>query len=205
MSGKTAPNPMTGFLLGAAGAVAGLTAMRVYWEHVAPAVEQAPTRLPPSRKTPSGRGWGHRLDDISLVGKQHREDESSTAALGRIAFEQATGREPDDRTEERLSYGVHWGYGILMGGLYGLLRRRASFPDLAGGLFYSAGLWLFGDELALSLLGLQGGPTAASPPAHANRLGAHLAYGAATAAVTQALLAGAEAVEGAVLKGDGRR
>jgi hypothetical protein len=185
---------LTGLLLGASGAVVGLAAMRLYWLHAAPLLKQMPTTLPPSRKTQSGLGPGLPLDDISIVGKQHREDESSTAAVGRIAYEGATGHPPDDRTRSRLSYGVHWSYGILMGGLYGMLRRSAGFPDLPGGLLYSTGLWLFGDELAVPLLGLQGGPTAASPSDHANRLGAHLAYGVATAATTQAMLAGSARV-----------
>ncbi|QDV33376.1 hypothetical protein [Tautonia plasticadhaerens] len=182
--------PMTGLFLGSAGAVAGLVAMRLYWDYAAPIVKRGPTSPPPSRKTQAEQGPGHPLDDISLVGTRHQGDESSTSALGRIGFEQITGRTPDDRTKTRLSFGVHWGYGILMGGVYGLIRRRASFPDLVGGLLFSGGLWLFGDELMVPLLGLQGGPTAAGPAAHANRLGAHLAYGAATAAATQAMLAG---------------
>ena len=188
--------PLLGLLAGVAGASAGLYAMRLYWGSVAPRVEDAGDRYAPRFPSASGLGLGRSLDEVSLVGRQHREDESSTAAIGRIAFETATGREPSDETKPSLSYGVHWGYGLAMGGLYGLLRRRAGFPDLTGGLLYGAALWLLGDELAVPLLGLQAGPTSASPAQHVNRLGAHLVYGAGTAAATQSLLGMADATAG---------
>ena len=71
--------------------------------------------------------------------------------------------------------------------MYGALREDAEFPDLAGGIAFGAALWLFNDELLVPLLGLQDGPTAAPPVQHVNRLGAHLAYGSATALTTQLL------------------
>ena len=86
-----------------------------------------------------------------------------------------------------LSELVHWGYGLLQGGLYGAARASARGLDLEGGVVYAGLLWLIGDELAVPLLGLQGGPTAATPMQHVNRLGAHVAYGLGTAAVTQTL------------------
>lgn len=49
------------------------------------------------------------------------------------------------------------------------------------------GLWLFGDELGVALLGLTKGPTAYPPVLHVNSLLAHVAYGLASAATTQAL------------------
>jgi len=56
--------------------------------------------------------------------------------------------------------------------------------DILGGPAYAAGLWLLGDELVVPMLGLQSGPTAVPPVQHANRLGAHLAYGLATGVAT---------------------
>ena len=75
----------------------------------------------------------------------------------------------------------------MMGGLYGLARSRTATPDAAGGAAFGTALWLFGDEFAVPLLGLAQGPTAFPVRQHLHRLGAHLAYGLATAAATQAL------------------
>jgi hypothetical protein len=77
---------------------------------------------------------------------------------------------------------------LAVGGLYGALRGgSAGAPDVPGGLAYGTGLWLFGSELARPLLGLSAGPTSQPLSAHAHALGAHFAYGLATAATTQVL------------------
>lgn len=165
-------------ITGLVGSVAGLMAMRLYWQKVAPLVNERINDEPLA----SGQ-----LDDISLVGKQYEKGESSTEALGRMAYEKVVGEEPDDSTKEMLSYAVHWLFGLLQGGTYGSLRAKAPGIDILGGLLFGMALWLFGDETAVPALGLQKGPTAVSPAQHVNRLGAHLAYGLGTAAAAQLL------------------
>ena len=174
-----------GFALGMLGGVAGLLAMRSYWQKVAPALEEQASQQDTRNE---GEQATQPLEDISIFGKQYREEESSTAALGRIIYQSITGQEPETQeTKTMLSYLVHWAYGILQGGVYGALQSGAGWPDLKGGLLFGTALWLYGDEAIVPLLGLQSGPTAVSPIQHANRLGAHLAYGAATALATQTL------------------
>ncbi len=85
---------------------------------------------------------------------------------------------------------IHWLYGMVQGGMYGAMRGTNSKThglDLTGGAAFATGLWLLGDELAVPMLGLQGGPTTVTPADHVNRLGAHLAYGLATTAITRVL------------------
>lgn len=170
-----------GAVRGALGSVAGLAAMGLcFWA---------------ARGLSGGGGDGEAdvlerrddLDDISVVGDQREGDEPATEAMGRIAYEAATGNDPNEAVKQRLGDAVHWGYGILMGGVYGALRSDARTPDLAAGLGYGTALWVLGDEIMVPLLGLSDGPTAHSVPEHATALGAHLAYGAATATATQAL------------------
>ena len=176
------PNVLEGFALGLVGANLGLAAMTLYQNYAAKPIFDA---SPEADKDPSGG-----LDDISAVGKQHRDDESSTAAVGRLALQAATGDEPRNADAAKfLSYSVHWGFGMLMGGVYGALRAgKVSAPNNLGiGLAYGAGLWAVGDELAVPLLGLQEGPTRASKTQHGNRLAAHLLYGAGLAMGTQAI------------------
>lgn len=167
---------------GALGGAAGTLAMRLYWS-AATAITGRDPRTLTSGPPP------HALDDLSVAGPQHEQGEGSTAAAGRIAYEAATGEAPSSETKETLSYTVHWGYGLAMGGLYGLVRGRAPGADAAGGLAFGAALWLVGDELMVSLLGLAKGPTAFPPAQHAHRLGAHAAYGLTTAAAAQTLYA----------------
>jgi hypothetical protein len=165
-------------ITGLVGSIAGLMAMRLYWEKVAPLVDDHISDEPVGSEE---------LDDISVVGKQYEEGESATEALGRIAYQKVTGKEPDDSTKEALSYAAHWLYGLLQGGAYGSLRAKGPGIDVLGGLLFGAALWLFGDETAVPALGLQKGPTAVSPAQHVNRLGAHLAYGLGTAAAARLL------------------
>ncbi|MCL4302565.1 MAG: hypothetical protein KJ077_43145 [Anaerolineae bacterium] len=179
------PNRWKGFICGLLGSVAGLTAMSLYWQYVAPALSDESSNNPGEK---SGEDRLQPLDDISLTGKQYRDGESSTAALGRILYQQVTGQEPKSpETRTALSYLVHWGYGLGQGGLYGAARSSVNNLDLAGGVMFGAGLWLLGDELVVPLLGLQGGPTTVSSAQHTHRLGAHVAYGLGLAAATQLL------------------
>jgi hypothetical protein len=176
-----APNRWKGLVLGVAGAGAGLAAMSLYWQ----AATQVHGSDPRQAQNTSGP---HTLDEISLVGEHHQPDESSTAATGRVLHEAVTGKEPKKETKTLLSYLVHYGYGLLVGGLYGAVRGgSAGVPDVLGGLGYGTGLWLFGSELAQPLLGLSAGPTTAPLSSHAYGLGAHFAFGLATAATTQVL------------------
>lgn len=173
-------NRWKGLVLGAVGGVAGTVAMGYYWQAATALAGQDP------REETSDDGPGA-LDSISLVGKQHRDDESSTSALGRIGYQKLAGAEPSEEAKTTLSNVVHYSYGALTGGLYGALRGAGPLLDLRGGALFGTGLWLFGDELGVSLLGLAEGPTTYPPGQHAHRFGAHVAYGLGVAATTRLL------------------
>lgn len=171
-------NPWKGLVLGALGGAAGLLAMDAYWNAVAKLSGTDPRRQ--QRK----KGM---LDSISLIGQQHREGESATAALGRIVYSCLARHDPhSEELRAALSTLVHWTVSMWLGGLYGAVRGRASPVDVRGGLLFGSGVWLFGDELFNPLVGLAKGPTAYPGAVHAHALGAHLVYGLTTSAVTQA-------------------
>lgn len=175
-----------GFLRGAIGSLAGLAAMGLFFR-----ATQAFSRGSANGQSDGGSEdfieRQEAMDDISMVGQQAREDEAATEAVGRIGYETVTGHDPDAETRQRLGQAVHWGYGVLLGGLYGALRDEADAPDLVGGLGYGTAAWVLGDELMVPLLGLSEGPTAHGWTDHAKALGAHLVYGAATSSATHAL------------------
>lgn len=178
-----------GGLRGALGSLAGLAAMGLFFRAVkaldGPG-EDAATR--DGGEGDDGPIERHgQLDDISIVGHKSRSDEPATATLGRLGYEAAKGEEPDEELKAKLGQAVHWSYGVMVGSMYGALRADAEEPDLLGGLGYGTALWVLGDEIAVPMLGLSEGPTAHSWKDHAKGLGAHLVYGAATSAATQAL------------------
>jgi hypothetical protein len=188
MSHRHKTNYWQGFVVGILGGAAGLTSMALYWRYVAPRLEEAVGHHAAGEEESEPESPPGPLDDVSIPGQLYEGEESSTAALGRLIYTGMTGRPPRAKeTRNMLSELVHWGYGMLQGGLYGACRAAARGLDLEGGVVYAGLLWLIGDELAVPLLGLQGGPTSASPVDHLNRLGAHVSYGLATAAVTQTL------------------
>lgn len=176
------------FTIGLVGGAVGVLAMDLFRQHVSPLLMPDDNGQGANGNTRQGEGGSERQQAaLSLIGQHHRPDESATAALGRILYQAVEEREPDKATKTALSNLVHWSYGILHGGLYGAVRPALAGGDLLGGAIFGAGLWIVGDELAVPLLGLQDGPSAAPPSTHLNRLALHLAYGMATAATTQLL------------------
>lgn len=174
-----------GLLRGAVGSLAGLAAMGLFFR--AAQALSGDDGQSGDASSPDLIERQDALDDVSLVGEQSREGEPATESVGRIGYEAVSGHEPDEETRQRLGQAVHWGYGILLGGVYGALRTDAEGADLVGGLGYGTVAWVLGDEIMVPLLGLSEGPTAHGWPDHAKALGAHLVYGAATSTATQAL------------------
>jgi hypothetical protein len=167
--------------IGLVGGVAGLAAMSGAKRLVQPLVKKRapkPTDVFASERT------------MSPLGSHHRKDESATDALGRMAFERIVGHEPSDRQERALSWAVHIAYGLLVAGIYGGVgarERRTLARAIRTGALFGLGLWLFGDELAVPLLGLSDKPTQYDVTAHAQSLVAHLGFGIATATTTNAI------------------
>lgn len=162
--------------LGLAGGVAGVLAMNLLMKATKRLVREPDPLTPRDKRS------------MSLVGINHEPDESATQAVARITYRKLTGRRPSQRQKQALGTVIHWGYGLAMAGLYGALRaRRLRRPDPLGGALFGAALWVIGDELLVPLLGLSDKPTQFPVSVHAHALAGHLAYGAATGAVTGAL------------------
>lgn len=164
----------TGALLGLAGGIAGVVAMRY--------VMKGSQRV----LKPDGVD---RRESMSILGEQRRRGEDPTQAAGRIMFTKTMRREPSGREKEVMGSAIHWGYGLAMAAGYGLLRGRERHPaaDLAGGALFGVGLWGVGDELLIPLLGFGDKPTVVPLRIHAQSLATHVGYGVATAATVQGL------------------
>lgn len=177
------PNRWKGLVLGTIGGIAGILAMRAYWQQVRQLTGRDPRKDFDQSDVPDMDV----LDSVSLVGQHYKHGESTTDALGRIAYQQFTGKEPEQETQTLLSYLIHWLIGMASSGAYGATRTQSGVVDIPGGAALGTALWLLGDEMAMPLVGLTRGPTAYPPELHVHSWGAHIAYGLASATTTQVL------------------
>ena len=72
---------------------------------------------------------------------------------------------------------VHYGFGMLAGGLYGLLAELTPVTTKGAGCAYGTAVWLGGDEIAVPRLELSKTPDKYPLSVHAEALASHVAYG----------------------------
>jgi uncharacterized membrane protein YagU involved in acid resistance len=116
-------------------------------------------------------------------------DEPATAKLGRRISRSVIRRDLDHDSAQLASEAVHYGYGTLMGGLYGLLGEIFPTVTVASGAPWGAALFLLGDEVMVPALGLAKGPREVPVSTHARALGAHLLYGTTLDLLRRGILA----------------
>lgn len=85
----------------------------------------------------------------------------------------------DDDEKQTFGPVVHYAFGGLMGGLYGMAAELR--PDVTRGLgtLFGAALFLAADQIVVPALGLSKKPTETPIATHAQELASHLVYGAA--------------------------
>jgi uncharacterized membrane protein YagU involved in acid resistance len=117
---------------------------------------------------------------------RQREDAARPGPPYQVAAEKisaALGVKLDDEQLGRASMALHYGLAIQWAPLYPLLRRRAEWSPLAAALTTGAAMSVVADELMTPAFGF----SAPSPDyplvTHARGFVAHLAFGAAVAAV----------------------
>ncbi|MDQ3256885.1 MAG: DUF1440 domain-containing protein [Acidobacteriota bacterium] len=116
-----------------------------------------------------------------------RGNEYPPEVLAEKISETVAGAELDKETKQKYGNMVHWGYGIMWGGLFGALRDRAPLVGTANGVGFGTGLWLIGDEVMMPLMGLSPSSTKFPWQNHARAAVNHVAYGA-TLGLTYGLL-----------------
>ena len=103
--------------------------------------------------------------------------ENATVQIAEKVSREQFGHELTEAEKPLAGQAVHYGYGAAMGALYGGLTELVPFVGTGLGLPYATAMWLFGDEIAVSALGL-GKPLPQTTPAeHATSLSAHFVYG----------------------------
>lgn len=96
----------------------------------------------------------------------------------------------DGERRKKLGLAVHWTYGALWGAAYGAIASHVRLPPVVTGFALGAGLWLFGDEIAVPAFHLSRRATEYPAEVHARALASHLAYGAGTDAMFRFLIKG---------------
>jgi len=152
----------------------------------------------------AGSWMMNHMDDLTQAGKSQqtahteRAEQSGTAVGSRPqhAKEQAHGGGEDATVKvaqtvsrelfehplsesEKKAAGpaVHYGYGMLVGGVYGALAEVWPNVKVGFGMGYGIATWLIGSEAALPALRLSPPPTDVPAHKHADNLAAHVCYG----------------------------
>ncbi len=127
---------------------------------------------------PSGRGEGTRQS--SEPSRKRQQTEGGDDATVKIAQAISRGLFEHELTpgEKKLAGpAVHYGYGALVGSIYGAVAEV--WPGIAAGLGipYAFALFVLGDETAVPALHLGPPPTQVPAKSHADYLAVHILYG----------------------------
>ena len=105
---------------------------------------------------------------------------SSTGKLATAVAEPVVGRQLTQQEKQAASQGVHYGFGTLMGTVYGTVAEAA--PGITSLLGIPAGVLLFlmADETGVPAAGLSKPPTQMPASTHLYGLASHIIYGLTT-------------------------
>jgi len=123
-------------------------------------------------------------------GQKTSEEETATMKTADAIAETVTGGQHlSHEGKQKGGVVVHYGYGALMGGLYGGLVEYWEAPKAGLGTVFGSLLFGAGDLLAVPALNLGPSPTEQPPSAQTNPFLAHLVYGTATELTRRAVRA----------------
>ena len=155
---KKAPSPLGALARGMIAGAAGAGAQSLFF---------ALTRrwMPKPSRPPEGEG------------KPEGDDVPALQAMAARTVEGLMKRPLSDSAKPRVASAIHYLFGAMWGGLYGLARETARFPPQ----FFGAAVWMLSDNLLLPAFRLAAWPHRYGLKEHRYALGAHMAYGMATA------------------------
>jgi uncharacterized membrane protein YagU involved in acid resistance len=157
------PHPVRGFIAGAAGGVVASLVMNIFLAGTSKAKEA--------------------LEDPAEKAQKAEAAEDSTQKVADAVAYEVSGRHLSKEEKQTGGPIVHYVFGGLMGGVYGVAAEYFPATRIGAGTVFGSALFLGADELAIPALGL--GKTPAEQPVsdQANHLTAHMVYGATVEAV----------------------
>jgi putative membrane protein len=108
------------------------------------------------------------------------QDEDSTMKMAELLSGKVLHRQLSEDEKKKAGPMVHYAYGALAAGLYGLAAEVVPAVTKGEGTLYATALFVGGDEIAVPALGLAKSPLDYPLSSHANALAAHLVYGVTT-------------------------
>lgn len=112
---------------------------------------------------------------------QEESEDATTKTAGAVA--RTFGKELSIDQKKRLGPAVHYGFGALMGAVYGGLSEEFSPTSSAWGTAFGSALFIGADEIAVPTLGLAPGPSKTPLNIHLYGWASHLVYGGALESV----------------------
>jgi putative membrane protein len=123
--------------------------------------------------------------------KGKREEDNPTVKVAEAIARPLLGRALSRGEKKAGGSLVHYAFGALVGGIYGLLAEANETARSGFGTGYGAAVWLGADEVMVPALKLSPPPQESPLSQHLSGLGAHLVYGATAEAVRRTLRAAA--------------
>ncbi len=114
-------------------------------------------------------------------------EENSTVKVASAISENVFNHKLQGEQKKAAGNFVHFGYGTLMGGVYGVLSELYPKISAGHGSLYGTALWVGGDTVVVPALGLSQPPQERSAGELAYEAAAHLVYGVVTETVRGAL------------------
>jgi putative membrane protein len=172
-----------GTLAGIAGGLAASWVMNVF-------MSKAGGKLTESLMSDEDR-LQQRLEQEEQRDQQEPKEDATMKAAEGIVHTVTGGRHLSHDEREKAGPVVHYAFGALAGGLYGVLAECSEWTSLGFGTLFGALLYASADLIGVPAFGLA--PSAAEQPAaaQATPLAAHLVYGATTDLVRRAIRAAA--------------
>jgi hypothetical protein len=129
---------------------------------------------------PRNKSAKRRQQASGQEGREQSQDDDATVKMAELLSEKVLHRQMSQDEKEKAGPVVHYAYGALAGGLYGMVAEVVPAVTKGEGTLYATALFVGGDEVAVPALGLAKSPTNYPLSSHANALASHLVYGVTT-------------------------
>ena len=123
-------------------------------------------------------------------------DEPSTVKAADRVTKATAGEPVPEPKRQAAGEMVHYGFGAVLGGLYGAARSIDSRVSAGFGMPFGAAVWAVADEAAVPALGLSGPPAETAPSTHLYSLLSHLLFGAVLEGTQRGVEAGLDRAAG---------
>jgi hypothetical protein len=133
-------------------------------------------------------GWSN-LQEKKSGEIREGEDEDATMKAANLVAEKTLHRELSKEEKKKVAPYFHYGFGTLMGTLYGILTEEFPSAKAGFGTAFATGLFLVADEGAVPAFKLGGAPKQVPLSSHIEALASHLVYGLSAESVRRGVRA----------------